>query len=468
MIRSTLSFVLLAFVAVGAASATARFKHVVVLVQENRSIDNLFGSNPNFEPGVDIAAGGLGPKGKKIAMTAVSLIGCYDLHHDHAAFVAMYDNGKMDGAANVPVRPASGCIVPPQPQYKYVDNSTGAVAPYFQIATEFGFANRMFQSNQGPSFPAHQFIFGGTSAPSVNSGLFAAENMVVKQPVGLAGCPGPSTQSVKVIDPAGSETSNPPVFPCFERPTLSDELEAASISWRYYTPGSGSIWSAPDAISHICMAQIGSNGVKTCTGTEWTDHLVLQPSMILTDIANCNLAGVTWVIPDGTNSDHAMANTGGGPVWIASIVNAIGSRASCPNGETLWDDTAILITWDDWGGWFDHVPPPRIGQSNGWGTGYVYGFRVPLLVVSAYTPAGYVDNNTHDFGSILRMVESNFGLELIGPGTYADAYADDLAPFFPLTTPRAFAHITVPAGSAAAMRIAPAFHTPPDGDEDDD
>lgn len=466
MFRIARNLTLLLLFAAGSASA-GQFKHVVIIVQENRSTDNLFGSNAAFEPGVDIATSGLGPKGGTIPLTATPFVGCYDLHHSHAAFVVMYDGGKMDGAAKVPVRPATGCVVPSHPQYKYVDNSTGAVAPYFQMAMQYGFANRMFQSNQGPSFPAHQFIFGGTSAPSETSVLFAAENMTILQNAGLAGCIAPANQSVVVIDPAGSETSNPPVFPCFERPTLSDELEAASLSWRYYTPGAGSIWSAPDSINHICVAQVGSNGTKTCTGTEWTSHMVLTPSNVLTDIANCNLAAVTWVIPDGINSDHAMVNTGGGPAWVGSIVNAIGTHAPCAGGETFWNDTAILITWDDWGGWFDHVPPPRIGQPNGWGTGYVYGFRVPLLVVSAYTPAGYVDNAIHDFGSILRMVESNFGVGLIGPGIYADAYADDLAPFFPLTQGRAFVPITLPAGAAAAMRREPAVHTPPDGDEDD-
>jgi phospholipase C len=469
MFRSALRVTLLVLIVANAAYAGTTFNHIVIVVQENRTPDNIFGSNPTFEPGVDIATYGVGPKGTKIRLTPVTLVSCYDLHHSHAAFEAMYDNGKMDGAAKVPVRLApGGCTVPPQPQYKYLDNSTGTMQPYFQIAMQYGFANRMFQTNQGPSFPAHQFIFGGTSAPSETSVLFAAENMTIKAPTGLAGCIGPPDQRVVVIDPFGSETSNPSVFPCFERPTLSDELLAASDTWRYYTPGAGSIWSAPDAIDHICVAQAGPTGAKTCTGTEWNNSVVVQPSQVLTDISNCNLAAVTWVIPEGTNSDHAIANTGGGPAWVSSIVNAIGNQAQCPGGETFWNDTAILITWDDWGGWYDHVPPPSIGQPNGWGTGYVYGFRVPLLVVSAYTPAGYVDNGVHDFGSILRLVETNFGLGLIGPGTYADAYADDLAPFFPLSTPRTFDPIPLPAGVAAAMRRAPLVHTPPDEDEGDE
>ena len=129
-----------------------------------------------------------------------------------------------------------------------------------------------------------------------------------------------------------------------------------------------------------------------------------------------------------------------GPPGFPRSWNAIGSNPACPNGEVYWNNTAILITWDDWGGWYDHVQPPPI-PATGWGQSYVYGFRVPLLVVSAYTPAGYVDDANHDFGSMLRFAESNFGLSLIGTGYFADAYADDLSAFFTLSSPRKFVQI---------------------------
>ena len=171
---------------------------------------------------------------------------------------------------------------------------------------------------------------------------------------------------------------------------------------------------------------------------------------VLKDIQNCDLASVSWVMPPSAGqSDHPKSNDGSGPAWVSSVVNAIGNNKACSNGEDYWKNTLILITWDDWGGWYDHVPPYRIGQSNGWGTGYVYGFRVPLLVVSAYTPAGYVDNSVMDFGSILKFVEVNFGapgkpLGPIPPGTYADAYAENnLRNFFTLTSPRPFQTIHV-------------------------
>ena len=134
----------------------------------------------------------------------------------------------------------------------------------------------------------------------------------------------------------------------------------------------------------------------------------IHPADVLADIRNCNLRSVSWVIPAGQNFDHAgdPDNTGG-PAWVSAIVNAIGNNPSCPDGEVYWRNTAIFITWDDWGGWYDHEPPIILPLPQG---DYQYGFRVPLIVVSAYTPAGYISNFRYDFGSILRFIEHNFGI----------------------------------------------------------
>jgi phospholipase C len=385
------------------------------------------------------------------------------LSHAHKAFEEMYDNGAMDGADLVASNPSKGCQLPANPQFKYVDNSTGTVQPYFDIASRYGWANRMFQTNQGPSFPAHQFLLSGTSAPTTNSTLFAAEN---PSPQGTAGCIAPSDATVVLINPEGQETSKQ--YPCFEHPTLTDLLDdspSGTINWRWYSPTAGSIWTAPNAIKHMCVPATIDGQLK-CTGSDWVNHVVIPQTEVLTDIRNCNLASVSWVIPDGAESDHADVNKGLGPSWVASIVNAIGNNCG------YWADTAILITWDDWGGWYDHVRPYRIGQSNGWGTSYVYGFRVPLLVVSAYTPQGYVDNNVHDFGSILRFIETNFGsfgrpLGPIGPGDYADAYADDLHSFFTLRTPRAYLKISSSQDASYFLHdTSPPTDPDNDGDED--
>jgi phospholipase C len=391
-------------------------QNVVVIFQENRSPDNLFGSNPNFLPGADIATSGVNSQGQTIPLTAVPLANNYDLSHAHSAFVAMYANGNMTGADKIGVtcqKGATGCP-PANPQFKYVDNSTGILNPYFQLAEQYTFGDRMFQTNQGPSFPAHQFIISGTSAPSSNSDLFAAEN-----PGGVTGagnntgCAAPSAEFVRMIDPNGNEALK--AYPCFDHQTLADLLDNAGVSWRYYAPSAGSIWTGPNAIQHLRF------------GSDWANDVVLKPAQVLTDIANRRLANVSWVIPTGQESDHPAGNQGLGPPWVASIVNAIGQ-------SQYWDNTVIIITWDDWGGWYDHVPPTIINS-------YEYGFRVPLIVVSSFARQGYVSHVTHDFGSILHFIEEVYRLPSLG---YADALADDLSDCFDFHRHNLFKKIPAP------------------------
>jgi phospholipase C len=295
----------------------------------------------------------------------------------------------------------------------------------------------MFQTNEGPSFPAHQFILAGTSAPTATSSLFASENPILS----IAGCIALPTNRVTMIDAAGSETSAAPEYPCFEHPTLSDLLQTNGVTWRWYTPVAGTIWTAPNAIEHICQQKL-INGTLTCTGPDWTNNVVIPQTQVLQDIAVGQLAQVSWVIPDGKSSDHALSNDGSGPAWVASVVNAIGN-------SPYWANTAIIITWDDWGGWYDHVPPKVINDGVSWGSGYVYGFRVPLIVVSPYAKAAYISHTTHDFGSILKFIETTFKLPSLG---YADTPADDLSDCFNLTqTPLSFK--LIPAALDAAFFI---------------
>jgi len=224
-------------------------------------------------------------------------------------------------------------------------------------------------------------------------------------------------------------------------------------------------------------------------GPDWINDVVFTPSQILSDLGaggatGCGLRQVSWVVPNGDRSDHPGFSGSqndshqieGGPAWVADIINAVGT-SPCQNPDTssYWNTTAIFVVWDDWGGFWDHVDPNGTGgpgvhfNCTNWGCGYTYGFRVPLLVVSAYTSAGYVSGSipspgevfpyVHDFGSILAFIENNF----LGPGEigqinaqnqylFADAHAPDgangnipLADFFPLTTPRTFERINVPA-----------------------
>jgi phospholipase C len=433
----------------------AVIQHVVIIFQENRTPDNLFQDPVLLARGADIASSGRNSLGQTIPLSPIDLGTSgsnpqnYDLSHAHAAFVAMYDGGKMDGANLIPCSPASNCPpnAHPNPQFMYVKPAD--VQPYFALAETYTFGDRMFQTNEGPSFPAHQFIIAGTSAPTATSPLFAAENPALSP----AGCIAAATNTVMLIDAAGSETSQPPQYPCFEHPTLTDLLGTSAVTWRYYAPSAGSIWTGPVAIEHICQPQT-VNGVLTCTGSEWTGSVVIPQTNVLIDIANRQLAQVSWVIPDGLNSDHPGSTDGSGPSWVAAIVNAIGN-------SDYWANTAIIITWDDWGGWYDHVAPTVIDDGISWGSGYVYGFRVPLIVVSPYAKAKYISHASHDFGSILKFVETTFALPSLG---YADGRADDLSDCFDLTQAPLSFHTITAALNAAHFINDKHSPVPPDDD----
>jgi len=432
-------------------TAAAVIQRIVVIFQENRSTDNLFQDPVLISRGADIATSGKNSLGQTIPLTPMDLGTSgsnpqnYDLGHSNSDFVAMYDGGKMDGAnlitCSISSMPSQPCPPNSHPnaQFKYVKPAD--VQPYFALAEQYTFADRMFQTNEGPSFPAHQFIISGTSAPTATSPLFASENPFIKGG-GAAGCIAPLAETVTIIDATGSETSSPSQYPCFEHPTLTDLLQTNGVTWRYYTPSAGSIWTGPDAIEHICQQKLLKDGKFACTGPDWTQNVVIPQSQFLTDIANGDLAQVTWIIPNGASSDHALVNDGSGPSWVASVVNAIGN-------SPYWANTAIIIAWDDWGGWYDHVAPKVINDGVSWGSGYVYGFRVPLIVVSPYAKAAYISHVTHDFGSILKFIETTFKVPSLG---YADTPADDLSDCFNLThTPLGFHPI--PAALDAAYFI---------------
>jgi hypothetical protein len=215
-----------------------QIQHVVIIFQENRTPDNLFQDPVLIGRGADIQNYGVNSLGVTIPLSQIDLgtVGAnpqdYDLSHAHSAFVQMCDLNDstgvcaMDGADKIPYtcqKGATGCP-PANPQFMYVNPAD--VQPYFKMAEQYTFADRMFQTNQGPSFPAHQFIISGTSAPTATSNLFAAENMT--NPLTAAGCAAPPTQLVAMIDPTGTESSS--MYPCFEHPTLTDLLDAASTT----------------------------------------------------------------------------------------------------------------------------------------------------------------------------------------------------------------------------------------------
>jgi phospholipase C len=417
-------------------------KHVVVIFQENRSPDNLFQDQKLIDAGANIQTYGFSAAqpGVKIPLTPVPM-GCtpgncqtYNPDHSHEpAFVDMCDLNpannqcRMDGAYKIIsscAKPGTYCLNG-KGNYSYAYVQQSDVTPYFTLAENYVFADNMFQSNQGPSFPAHQYLISGSSA-AAPPGMTGDNLLLAENPLGIStgnsdtdtGCTAPVNEVVQLIDPAtGLESKANEVYPCFDRPTLTDLLNAQGISWKYYAPSAGSIWTAPNAISHMC----GPAHSTACTASDWTNNVVLKSAQVLTDISNNQLASVSWVIPTGQASDHPVTTDGSGPSWVASVVNAIGN-------SPYWADTAIIITWDDWGGWYDHVQPPLLLNH------YEIGFRVPMIVVSPFAKAHTITHTFYEFGSILKFIENTFALGNIAP-TATLPYADQFTGPTAATTP---------------------------------
>jgi len=493
--KSTLRIllVLLGLAVVNQAQVTpiTRFQHIIVVVQENRTPDNLFyalcAGNPCSTTIVDsthynIQTGqwkdGSSSTGLYPPVAALINNG-YDLNHSHTGWLEECDppHAGLTFSCNPPTNlPPPSCMMDGASctslnhgTYIFVDNSTGTITPYLILATSYGWANYMFQTNQGPSFPAHQFLFGGTSALSATGdagGTFVSENFVVgtsNPPVTWAGCYAQDGEKTSLVGSNSKETTYTidhatGTIVCIPpqaqggRSTMADLLDGAGLSWTYYssagggTDMGGSIWTAPNALSAICVP---NSTFDTCTGTEWKNHVVINPSQVLTDMGanngKCNLSNVSWVIPTSANSDHPGGSTGG-PDWVANIINTLGQSA-CKNadGTTYWDSTAVVVTWDDFGGFYDHEQPTIEMSPEG---GYQLGFRVPMIFVSAYTQKKYINNSRHDFGSVLRFIEHNFAITEGALG-FADSRATtDLTEFYNLkNTPRTFVPIPTTTGA---------------------
>ena len=413
--------------ALGARGA-GKISHVVFIVQENRSFDNLF----HGYPGADTVSSGKGSRGQTIQLRPLSLADQYEIDHSaRAMFVACHGRGKLRG---------EDCRMdgfdrerffgpPPDPQYVYVPHKESK--PYFDMAREWVLADKTFQSQLDESFTAHQYIIAAQDAFAVNI------------PTGMWGCGGRSYDVVSTItkerDPHG-----PSVKPCFDYPTLADELDQAKLSWRFYastygsaSSGSGADWSGLQAVKHIRY------------GPDWKN--VISPNWkFITDVRAGQLANFTWITPVCEASDHVNCGGGYGPSWVAALVNTVGK-------SKFWKSTAIFVIWDDWGGLYDHVAPPPPYYRDG------LGFRVPLLVISPYAKARYVSHVQYETTSVLRFAEDLFGLnQLTDADRRATSPADDCFDF--TKPPRPFAKIAAPLPPRFFMRSHPSDYFAPDYD----
>jgi phospholipase C len=420
-----------------AGTARTCIKHVVIVVQENRSFDNLFRSYPNAASsasGLSNCANVPSPS----ALAPLSLASGVDPDHYWGISLTAWDGGKMDGFCN---NPSTAAIGRPAAPYSYVPNTRNEAGPYWSMARKYVIADHMFPTQFGESFSAHLTLIAG------NDELSPHNDAIVDAPsdsdTGDWGCAAPAGTVTSYVSASRTYHHFEGPYPCFTQfHTIADSLDAAGISWKYYAPGlnnvGGQRWSAFSAIKRVYE------------GSDWK-NVVTPPKTVLTDIATCTASAcafpqVSWIVPSPQDSDHGATNHG--PSWVASIVNSLYKN------KQLWPSTAIFVLWDDWGGWYDDVPPPQPSPWGSFGAGDYrgLGIRVPCIIISPFTfnlaaKGRNVTHTQYEFGSILKFIEEVYGLPTVGSAAdgYTDGRASSITDAFDFSqNPKAGAEIEAP------------------------
>jgi len=374
-----------------AGNSKGKIRHVIFVIQENRSFNNLFLGYP----GATTQSYGYDTNGNKIALVPIGLATQWDIDHSSTAFFNACDGRgklpgtkcKMDGWNNE----SATLHHPPNPAYAYVPRDE--IKPYWTLARRYALSDRTFASNLDGSFVSHQYAVAAYASRSVDG------------PDGPWGCEGGKNTQIATL--TSRRTIGKWIRACFDFETLGGEADAAGVTWRFYTGGihdDGGIWSSYQADRRVFQRP------------DWKHDVVNPPSRFLSDVRAGTLADITWITPVFAASDHAGVDSADGPAWVASLVNAVGR-------SPFWKSTAIFVMWDDWGGWFDPVKPVYEDYDG-------LGFRVPLLIVSPYAKRGSVTHEQYETASVLRFIEDTFGLSQLAA---ADARAND-----PAADPQAF------------------------------
>ena len=369
------------------AASGAYIQHVVVIIQENRSFENFFAGFP----GANAPMYGYAfhdHKRVKVQLHQTTFETNPNLHHLWANAIRGWDNGKMDNFVTGPGMKDAA--------YAYMDHPE--IAPYWAMARQYVLADAMFPTEFGGSYTAHLTAVAGTDNMTPTK---AQVNFPDNSPNDCDSAPGTKSSLVNSHRKVGR--ANGP-FPCFTQfNTMAELLDGAGVSWKYYVTRhlNGGIWSPFEAISY------------TRYGKDWDQDVIAPGRRVLGDIRNGDLASVSWVTPTLRDSDHPGGGTDRGPSWVTSVVNEIGE-------SQYWDSSAIILIWDDWGGFFDNAPPPQLDFRG-------LGIRVPCIIISPYAKRGFVSHKQYEFGSILKFIEEVNGLTLGGIGPVSEGYTDGRA-----------------------------------------
>jgi phospholipase C len=321
-------------------AGTTPIRHVFVIMKENHAFDNYFGTFPGAD-GIPPGVSLPDGSGGTVSPHWIDADWTNDFPHGRAAMLEAWNNGSNDRFAVVAARWGSGRAFESMGHY-----DERQIPYYWQLSRDFALADRYFQPMFGPTVPNRIFSIAGT-----NAGL---ETNVIQ-------------------------------FSMFDQMTVFDQLEAKGISWRYYHVPSSFHAPLPTYFK-------GINSNKAMLDR------VIPMDRLLPEIRSGDFAQVTYVDPSdsGTISEHPAQNVSRGESWTQTVIEALMS-------STDWSTTAIFLTWDESGGFYDHVPPPQVDDLG-------YGFRVPMIVISPYAIRGSIDHQVMDHTSILKFIASNWGL----------------------------------------------------------
>ena len=352
-------------------------KHFITLMQENHSFDNYFGTYPGADgipPGVCMPFDNKDPQGGCVPSSHLGNRSITDLGHTRPVFEAQYNNGRLDGFISAFRRQGQSG----QHAMGYYDDRD--IPYYWNIADNYVLFDRFFTSAAAGSVWNHMFWVTGT----------------------------PGNPKEDSIPPGGFG----------DLPTIFDRLEQAGVSWKFYVQN----YDPTINFRTIKTAEKGERAsqvvwVPLLSYARYIDDQKLRRHIVnldeyYKDVRDGTLPAVSYIVPSGA-SEHPPGRIQAGERFVRSLLNALASSGS-------WKDTAFTWTYDDWGGWYDHVKPPQVDE-------YGYGFRAPALLVSAWARRGHVDHTTLDFTSILKFIEENWNLR---PLAERDAAANSIAGAF--------------------------------------
>lgn len=382
------------------ALARRKIRHIVFLVKENRTFDHLFGRFP----GADGATEGMTCDG-----SVVPLVRARDdapgAGHSFQAGIVAINGGRMNCFDQVD----SGKHLE-----GYVQFREDAIPNYWAYARAFTLADRFFSSSYGPTAVEHYWIVASQSDRFVDNER-PLDGQGGEEPIGEY-CDDPLERSWSF--PRLTEEEEAEIFrleevpdvkairatwverwPCHDIRILPDLLERRGISWKYYT-GPSPYFMVIRGIPHVRY------------GPMW--EKVVSWEEFVPDLEAGDLPSVSWLVPPADLSDHpgygAMCE---GENWTVRQLNALMRSPE-------WKHTAVVLTWDDFGGYYDHVPPPHVDI-------YGYGPRVPAIVISPWSRPGAIWSETADFSSVLKLIETVFDVPSL---TERDANANDLLSAF--------------------------------------